>query len=104
MEFSDITVLIRLFLGALATFVGILLWSRTRDAAWILVVLGVLVSYAEIIFSTLEKFGIVRMESLTVPGVGVLPLEGIIKLFLMNLPLILFVVAFLLVITRRRIP
>jgi len=103
MGFGEIAVLVRLFLGALATFLGILLWSRTRDAAWILVVLGVLVSYAEIIFSTLKRFGIVRMETLVLPLIGEIPPDELIQIFLTNLPVVLFAVAFIILLSRRRL-
>ena len=54
----------RLGVGAIGTFFAILLWSQTRDAAWVLVIIGTLVAYAEVVFSTLEGFGIVPAELL----------------------------------------
>jgi hypothetical protein len=103
MDFTEISILVRLLLGALATFFGIFLWSKTRDSAWILVVLGTLVSYAEIIFSTLEKFGILKMESRSFLGLPELPVEQLIQILLINLPLILFTIAFIVMIARRRL-
>ncbi len=38
-----------LVLGAFATFCAILLWSRTRDMAWTFVIIGAIVSYADIV-------------------------------------------------------
>ena len=104
MEFTEISILVRLILGALATFFGILLWSKTRDAAWILVILGILVSYAEIIFSTLQQFGIVHFESLLIPLLPDVPLDQILQVVLLNLPLLLYTVAFIILVSRRRIP
>ncbi len=104
MEFTEISILVRLFLGALATFFGILLWSRTRDAAWIFVILGILVSYAEIIFSTLRQFGIIQFESLVIPLFRNIPLDQILQVVLVNLPLLLYTVAFIILVLRRRIP
>jgi hypothetical protein len=104
MGFTEISILIRLILGALATFFGILLWSRTQDAAWIFVILGILVSYAEIIFSTLRQFGIIHFESLMIPLFESAPLDQIIQVILINLPLLLYTVAFIILVSRRRIP
>jgi len=104
MEFTEISILVRLILGALATFFGILLWSRTRDAAWIFVILGILVSYAEIIFSTLRQFGIIQFESLVMPLFRDIPLDQIVQVVLGNLPLLLFTAAFIILVLRRRIP
>ena len=35
-----------------------MLWARTRDIAWMLVILGTIVAYIEIIYSILNIFGI----------------------------------------------
>ena len=43
----------RLILGTAAAFLAILIWPKTRDAAWILVISGILAAYAEIVFSIL---------------------------------------------------
>jgi hypothetical protein len=104
MEFSEVAILVRLLLGAITTFFGILLWSKTRDAAWILVIVGILVSYTEIIFSTLKQFGIVHFEYLQILGLQKLPLDQILQVVLVNLPLLLFTLAFVVVIARRRLP
>lgn len=104
MEFSEISILVRLILGAVATFFGILLWSKTRDAAWIFVILGILVSYTEIIFSTLKQFGIVHFESLLIPLLQKVPLDQILQVVLVNLPLLFYTVALIILIARRRAP
>jgi hypothetical protein len=83
--------------GAIGTFFAILLWSQTRDAAWVLVIIGTLVAYAEIVYSTLEAFGIVTTEYFTVSGVPVL------RLALVDLPMLLLACAFIVVIARRRL-
>jgi hypothetical protein len=87
----------RLGVGAIGTFLAILLWSQTRDAAWVLVIIGTLVAYAEVVYSTLEAFGIVTSEYFTVSGVPVL------RLALANLPMLLLACAFIVVIARRRL-
>jgi hypothetical protein len=86
----------RLGVGAIGTFFAILLWSQTRDAAWVLVVVGTLLSYAEVVFSTLVIFGMVSGDILSVSGVPVL------RLALANLPMLLLTCGFIIVIARRR--
>ncbi len=87
----------RLGVGALGTFFAILLWSQTRDAAWVLVVIGTLVAYAEIVYTTLEAFGILSAEYFDLSGIPVL------RLALANLPMLLLTCAFIVVIARRRL-
>ena len=48
----------RLVLGAAASFLAIMLWSRIRDAAWILVIIGTIVAYVETVYSILILMGI----------------------------------------------
>ena len=48
----------RLVLGAAASFLAIMLWSRIRDAAWILVIIGTIVAYVDAVYSILTLFGI----------------------------------------------
>ena len=91
-----VTVLTRLVLGALGTFLAILVWSRTRDAAWVLIVVGTLVSYAGIVYAALQLFGIVAGELLGVWGIPV------VRVALENLPMAFFIAAFLVVIARAR--
>jgi len=97
MEFLDISMLIKLFMGALATFFAILLWSKTRDTAWILISIGTVVFYVAIIFSTLNDFGILEEFRLF----GLFGFD-ILSLILINLPILLYTIAFIIVILRRR--
>ena len=90
-------ILSRLGVGAIGTFFAILLWSQTRDASWVLVIVGTLVSYVEIVFTTLERFGIVSGEMFMLSG---LPL---LRILLANLPMVLYICAFISMIARRRL-
>ena len=38
-----ITLIIKLGVGALATFFAIVLWSMTRDTAWLFIIMGVII-------------------------------------------------------------
>ncbi len=98
MELADfVMILSRLFIGAVGTFFAILLWSQTRDIAWVLVIIGTLVSYAEIVFTMLRRFGIISEESFYVSGIPVF------ELVLTNLPMLLFILAFIAVLSRKRL-
>jgi hypothetical protein len=70
-----ILVSIRLVLGALASFFAIMLWSKTRDTAWMLMIIGTLAAYIETIFTILEMFGISEGLSLFI---GSVPLAAIV--------------------------
>lgn len=100
MPFSEIAALIRLGLGALATFLAILFWSKTRDGAWMMVIMAVIITYAEIVFSTLQRFGILAGDGFQLFG---MPGFDVIQVVLTNLPLLLIGIAFLILVARRRI-
>ncbi|HET6487183.1 MAG TPA: hypothetical protein VFH83_12225 [Spirochaetia bacterium] len=84
-----------LVVGAFATFSAILLWSRTRDMAWTFLIIGVIIAYADIVFSTLGAFGIVVEDPLVYNGVPLL------RLALANFPLLFSGVGFLVAAARR---
>jgi hypothetical protein len=97
MESSElITLIVRLGTGALATFFAIILWSSTRDTAWLLVILGTILYYAEIMYSTFQIFGILTGETM-VFGVP------IVKILLSNLPAVFYAIAFIVMISRSRV-
>lgn len=93
---QGIMMLSRFVLGAVATFLAILVWSRTRDTAWMLIVVGTVAHYGEVVFSALESLGVVRLDLVTIGGVAVFPL------ILANLPMLFFIIAFLVMVVRRR--
>jgi hypothetical protein len=85
----------RLFLGALAAFFAIILWSKTRDVAWMLMVIGTIAAYAEIVYSILNIFGITGGDLVSI---GSVPLASII---LPNLPAVFFTAAFVVMVIRK---
>ena len=88
-------ILSRLVVGAVATFLAILVWSKTRDAAWMFVVVGTIIAYGDAVFTALEFFGLAHIDLFVVQGVSV------VRLVLANLPMLFFALAFLLVVVRR---
>jgi hypothetical protein len=87
-----------LVLGAFATFCAILLWSRTRDMAWTFVIIGAIVSYADIALATLRSFGILGEDLVLYHGIPVL------QIALANLPLLFSGIGFLIAASRGRRP
>jgi hypothetical protein len=85
----------RFVLSALAAFFAIMLWSKTRDAAWMLMVIGAIAAYVETIYSILEMFGITETMTVTI---GSVPLASML---LPNLPAVFILSAFLVMVSRK---
>ena len=85
----------RLILGAVATFLAIMLWSKTRDAAWMLMVIGVVVAYIEIVFSVLEIKGLTAGNTLYIGSVS------LVVILLPALRMFFLIAAFLVMVIRR---
>jgi len=90
-----IYILSRLVLGAIASFLAIMLWSKTRDVAWMLIVIGTIAAYAEIVYSILNLFGITGGASLTIGSVSLM------SIVLPCLPTVFFIAAFAVMVARK---
>ena len=88
-------ILSRLSLGAVASFFAIMLWSKTRDIAWMLMVIGTIAVYVETVYSILNLFGISGWNILTI---GSMPVMSII---LPCLPTGFFIAAFAVMVVRK---
>lgn len=71
------------FFGAFAMFGAILLWPKTRDPAWMLVILSVIMLYGATVFRTLASFGLTRIET------GNVVLDMAIVIAIDNIPYVL---------------
>lgn len=87
-----------LLFGAFATFSAIYLWSRSRDMAWTLVIIGVIVTWVDIVFTTLQGFGIIDARLFVYNGIPV------VRIVLDSAPLVFIGVGLLLAASRRRLP
>jgi hypothetical protein len=85
----------QLIMGAVASFLAIILWSRTRDIAWILIIIGVIIAYIEIVYSVLGLFGISGGDFLLIGSVSV------IAFVLPLLRMLFFISAFIIMIIRQ---
>jgi len=88
-------ILSRLSLGALASFFAIMLWSKTRDVAWMLMVIGTIAAYVETVYSILNLFGI---SGKAIFSIGSVPFMSIL---LPCLPTVFFVAAFVVMVIRK---
>ena len=86
----------RLVLGGITAFLAIYFWSQTRDVPWMLVIMGIILRYLEITFSTLVFFGIIDDSTLLF---GSIPIAGLV---LENLPYLFYSAALILMIRRQR--
>jgi hypothetical protein len=86
----------RLAVAGIMTFLAIILWSRTRDMAWMLIVIGALSSYSDVLFDILVRFGLLDEARLSVFG---LPLA---RILFSNLPYLFLSSAFIVMIARKR--
>ena len=84
----------RLTTGALAAFFAIMLWSKTRDIAWMLMVIGTIAAYVETVYSILVLFGITGSQL----SIGSVPVAAIL---LPNLRTAFFIAAFVVMVVRK---
>jgi hypothetical protein len=85
----------QLITGALASFFAIMLWSKTRDVAWMLIVIGAISAYVNTVYSILDYFGIIGDA---VFSIGTIPFTSIV---LPILPPIFLSIAFVIMIIRK---
>ena len=95
MDAQGLQMVISIASGAVATFCAIMLWPRTRDIAWMLIIIGTIVHYGAIIFQSLEIFGIARIQSADEAS-GI-----IIRAALLNLPFLFYSFGFIVMIRRK---
>lgn len=96
MQQELILFIIRLVLSGIAAFFAIALWSKTRDVAWMCLVAGAVTSYAALVYELLAKLGFVPTETVTVFHIP------IITLLFAVLPPLFFILAFMLMLARKR--
>jgi presenilin-like A22 family membrane protease len=92
---NSVYIICRLILGAISSFLAIMLWSRTRDTAWIFVIISAIIAYVEIVYSILTLLGIA--------GENILPENSIfiISTLLSFLPTVFIIAAFSVMVLRK---
>jgi hypothetical protein len=94
---SLVLIVSRLLFSAAAAVCAVIIWSKTRDAAWMLIVLGAVSSYVNTVYSILEMFGVTENFF---PMIGSVPLATIV---ISCLPSIFFIAAFCVFLSKRKI-
>jgi len=90
-----IYILSRLFLGGVASFLAIMLWARTRDTAWMLIIMGTIAIYGETIYTIVNLFSV---DGGSFFSIGDMPLLSIL---LHNFPMLFFIAAFAVMVARK---
>jgi len=93
MAVKDIVMILsQISFGAIATFMAILFWSHTRDTAWILIIIAVIIQYGQIMYSTFMIFGVLGDDLFIIKDVldlgtllSILPLVFISSAFIVML-------------------
>ena len=95
MEIAQIVlIIVKLVFGGLASFFAILLWSKTRDTAWMSLVCASLSTYAAIVYDVLENLGIIPLDMYTIYGISVA------SLFFAIVPSVFYILAFIIMLKR----
>ena len=84
----------RLIFSTLMVFLGIMLWSKIRDIAWMFVIIGAIIAYIEIIYSNLEPFGVITGSFLRIGSVS------LVAILLPVLRMAFLIAAFLVMLIR----
>ncbi|HOE07933.1 MAG TPA: hypothetical protein PLV89_03575 [Treponemataceae bacterium] len=87
---------IKLVAGGLAAFFAILLWSKTRDTAWMSLVAGTVTSYAGVVYEMLSGFGLFPSGMIELFGIP------IASLFFTIVPPLFYIAAFIIMLSRTR--
>ncbi len=97
MESAEILLyIVKLVLGGILAFLAIMLWSRTRDAAWMSLVAGAVTAYAGLVYEMFVKLGIILESQLRLYGIPVS------SLIFTVVPSIFFILAFILMLFRTK--
>lgn len=96
MKIELLGLIVPLVIGSLAAFFSIVLWSKTRDSAWMFVIGGILTYYVKVLYTSFETFGIIQ------EGVFVFHPALRIVFILENLPSLFFLTAIIIMIFRVR--
>ena len=95
-ESEIIFFIIKLVLGGFIAFLAIMLWSRTRDFAWMFLVFAAVTGYSSLVFDLLLRLGFVTSREISVLG-NQIPL---VQLGLTVLPSVFVIVAFIIMLVK----
>lgn len=84
---------IKIFLGAITVFCGILIWGKTRNSAWLILLSGFIIHYAGTIYKILLELNFI-VNQISIFGLPLMPLIFAV------VPQVLFIIAFILILIR----
>lgn len=87
--------IIKLIAGGLVAFLAIFVMSKTRDASWMFLVAGFLLSYAVLILDLMIELGVITPSAFCVFGI---PLS---TLLCAVVPSLFFITSFILKLTKK---
>lgn len=87
--------IIKLVLGGIVAFLAIFVMSKTRDASWMFLVAGFLLSYAALIFDLMIELGVLSQTKVCLFGI---PLSS---LLCAAVPSLFFIISFILKLTKK---
>lgn len=95
MEITQVVlIIVKLVFGGLSSAFAILLWSKTRDLAWMSLVCASLCTYAAIVYDVLENLGIIPQNMFSIYGISVS------SLFFAIVPSIFYILSFAIMLKR----
>jgi hypothetical protein len=84
-------------LSGVAAFAAIMLWSLTREPAWMLMIIGLVIRFGDVAFQMFDRFGIIAVVELRVYGLPVF------WMLLRAIPLLFIIAALIAMIRSLRI-
>ena len=85
-----ISMLLNNILWAVAVFIAIIIWSKTRDSSWIFIILSVIAFYISVVYRTLIFFGIIEQGYFIYMNIDVLSVVAdVFPVFLLIIALII---------------
>lgn len=93
---SEITlIIVKLILGGITAFLAIMLWSKTRDVAWMSLVAGFISAYCGIVYDLMVDLGVILPSGPLIFGLSLSTLVFTV------VPFLFFILAFILMLIRR---
>ncbi len=86
----------KLILGGIIAFLAILLWSKTRESAWMCLVAASITGYASIVCDLLLKLGIIKNEVIMISGNDI----SVYRYLAFLVPCFFIILAFLLMLVK----
>jgi hypothetical protein len=84
-------------LSGVAAFAAIMLWSLTREPAWMLMIIGLVIRFGDVAFQMFDRFGIIAVVELRVYG------QPVFWMLLRAIPLLFIIAALIAMIRSLRI-